>query len=68
MREPRVQKSTGFPCPDLNNISGARYSGVPHILFASYVPTTFLFDNPKSVNFIYPYLSIRIFSGFKLII
>ena len=33
--KPRVHQSTYFPCPDLNNISGAKYSGVPQTELAS---------------------------------
>jgi len=33
--QPKVHQSTGFPCPYLKRISGAKYSGVPQIENAS---------------------------------
>ena len=65
MMQPRVHQSTHFPYPYLFRISGAKYSGVPHIEIASWSVLTYIFDNPKSVIRIYPYKSIRTFSGFK---
>ena len=47
--QPSVHQSTGFPCPILKTISGARYSVVPHIVFASNFPLMFYRDSPKSV-------------------
>ena len=43
-------------------ISGAKYSGVPHIEWALEFSNV-IFDNPKSANFKYPLSSTKIFSG-----
>ena len=65
-RAPNVHQSTAFPCPFLRRISGARYSGVPHIELAPLLPWMLVFERPKSVIFIYPSLFMITFSGFKL--
>lgn len=54
-----------FPCPFFSITSGARYSGVPQREKAE-LSHTFLLESPKSVILIYPSISIKIFSGFKL--
>ncbi len=48
---PNVHQSAGFPCPFYCNISGAKYSGVPHKDLASFPFIMFILDKPKSVNF-----------------
>ena len=58
-----VPQSTGFPWPLFKIISGAKYSWVPHNVY-SFMLSKY-FAKPKSVNFKYPFLLIRIFSGFK---
>lgn len=45
---PKVHQSTGLPCPLFSNISGARYSGVPHKVYV--LPSKYL-AKPKSVSF-----------------
>jgi len=48
--------------PLLRIISGAKYSGVPHIVKVLF--STFL-AKPKSVSFKNPFVLINMFSGFK---
>ena len=66
MMQPTLHQSTALPWPFLSQISGARYSGVPHKVLASWFVLIFSFDSPKSVSLAYPSLSIRTFSGFRL--
>lgn len=56
------------------SISGAKYSGVPHIenafssvffFFFKLLPFINILESPKSVSLICPLISMRIFSGFK---
>ena len=63
---PNVHQSTALPCPTRKSISGAKYSGVPHTELAPRFPLIPLFERPKSVNLIYPSLSINTFSGLRL--
>ena len=44
---------------------GAKYSGVPQTSY-NFSFGEIVFDNPKSVNLKYPFLSINMFSGFRL--
>ena len=48
-------------------VTGARYSGVPQTLLASFGVFTLSLDNPKSAILTYPSASISTFSGFKLV-
>lgn len=59
--DPKLNQSAEFVYPFPNIISGAMYSGVPHILYAIWFLLKQTFDNPKSANLIWPYLSSRIF-------
>jgi hypothetical protein len=63
--QPKVHQSVGFPCPYFKRISGARYSGVPHMEKASVSEKMFIFESPKSVILIYPKASIKTFSGLR---
>ena len=67
MKHPNVHQSKGLPCPYFIKTSGARYSGVPHTENASLSVLIFFFDKPKSVILIYPSLSMRTFSGLRLL-
>lgn len=52
------------------NTSGGKYSGVPEILPTPVNSKVFVFLtqlSPKSTNLTYPCLSIKTFSGFKLL-
>ena len=66
MIDPNVHQSTAFPWFP-SRTSGAKYSGVPHLALSPSLPLISLLESPKSVSFMYPSLSIRVFSGFKLI-
>lgn len=57
MRQPNVHQSDAKECVRSFNISGERYSGVPEI--DSQV--LFSLDRPKSVNFMYPLVSNKMF-------
>ena len=50
----------------LNKILGIYNTGVPHIEVASFEPLTLSLARPKSAILIYPSMSIKTFSGFKL--
>lgn len=65
-KQPNVHQSTEFVYGCSIIISGAIYSGVPHIEYILSVHGSSNFDNPKSVIFGYPSLQISTFSGFKL--
>jgi hypothetical protein len=62
---PKDHQSEAFPWPLFSKISGAKYSAVPQILFASVCPFMFSFERPKSAIFTYPSWLTRTFSGFK---
>jgi hypothetical protein len=61
---PKVHQSTLKPWPFISRISGAKYSAVPQNDFVVWFGYKNL-ASPKSANFIYPFSSIKTFSGFK---
>ena len=62
---PKDHQSEAFPWPLFSKISGAKYSAVPQILFASVCPFMFSFERPKSAIFTYPSWLTRTFSGLR---
>lgn len=64
-RAPKLHQSTAFVCPCPNNISGARYSGVPQKVLVISPSLIFVFERPKSVILMCPCQSSNMFSGFK---
>jgi len=65
-RIPRLHQSTAALWPCYLIISGAMYSGVPQTEYVSSLSSNSIpsLDRPKSVNFKWPFLPIKIFSGF----
>ena len=62
---PKDHQSTSIPYSSWNSTSGARYSGVPHKVLVLQGKPSHNLDKPKSINLIWPSLSINTFSGFK---
>ena len=62
---PKDHQSTSIPYSFSNKTSGARYSGVPHKVLVLQGNPSHNLDKPKSINLIWPDLSINTFSGFK---
>jgi len=69
MKHPRLHKSLLKECPCSPKLSGDKYYGVPDIE----LEISEDFDNPKSVNLMYPlasiktfYISIIIYFGFQI--
>lgn len=67
MMHPNDHQSTFLSCAFSCRISGAKYSGVPTMDLVDGLFSR-IFDNPKSVSLMYPFLSNSTFSGLRLII